>query len=150
MGTLRAQRTVSRVADTYVLDIGYKAFDPDLAAKMANALADAYIDDQLDSKYQTTRRANVWLLDRIKELRAQAAAADRAVFDYKEKNKIIDVGGGAPSSNARLLDDDQVAQLNLQLVSARTHLADTEARLDRINEIMKQDVADAGTADSLE
>jgi len=142
LGTLQAQRTVSRVAETYVLDIGYTASNPDLAAKMANALADAYIDDQLDSKYQTTRRANVWLLDRIKELRTQAAAADGAVFDYKEKNKIVDVG-------TRLLDDEQVTQLNSQLVSARTHMADTEARLDRINEIMKQDVPDAGTADSL-
>jgi succinoglycan biosynthesis transport protein ExoP len=142
LGTLQAQRTVSRVTDTYVLDIGYTASNLDLAAKMANALADAYIDEQLDSKYQTTRRANVWLLDRIKELRTQAAAADGAVFDYKEKNKIVDVG-------TRLLDDDQVTQLNSQLVSARTHMADTEARLDRINEIMKQDVPDAGTADSL-
>jgi succinoglycan biosynthesis transport protein ExoP len=142
LGTLQGQRAVSRVTDTYVLDIGYTASDPDLAAKMANALADAYIDDQLDSKYQTTRRANVWLLDRIKDLRTQAAAADRAVFDYKEKNKIVDVG-------ARLLDDDQVTQLNSQLVIARTHMADTEARLDRINEIMKQDVPDAGTTDSL-
>jgi succinoglycan biosynthesis transport protein ExoP len=142
LNTLRAQRTVSRVGETYVLDVGYTALNPDLAAKMANALADAYIDEQLESKYQTTRRANVWLLDRIKDLRAQAAAADRAVFDYKEKNKIVDVG-------ARLLSDDQVTQLNSQLVSARTHLADTEARLDRINEIMKQDVPDAGNADTL-
>src|SRR5262245_31167837 len=138
LGTLRAQRTVANVKDTYVMDVGYTATNPDLAAKMANALADAYIDDQLESKYQTTRRANVWLLDRIKELRTQAAAADSAVFDYKEKNKIVDVG-------TRLLDDDQVTQLNLQLVTARTHMADTEARLNRINEIMKQDVPDAGT-----
>jgi exopolysaccharide transport family protein len=142
LGTLRAQRTVGRVGETYVLDVGYTAFNPDLAARVANAFADAYIEEQLDSKYQNTRRANVWLLDRIKDLRAQAAAADRAVFDYKEKNKIVDVG-------ARLLSDDQVTQLNSQLVNARAHMADTEARLDRINEIMKQDVPDAGTADSL-
>jgi succinoglycan biosynthesis transport protein ExoP len=143
LGTLRAQRTVSRVGETYVMDVGYTAHNADLAAKMANALADAYIDDQLDSKYQTTRRANVWLLDRIKDLRAQAAAADRAVFDYKQENKIVDMGG------SRLLDDDQITQLNGQLVIARTHMAETEARLDRINEIMKQDIPDAGTAETL-
>ena len=67
---------------------------------MANAIADAYIGDQLEAKYQTTRIANVWLQDRIKDLRAQAEAADRAVSDYKEKNKIIDVGGG-PRAIAR-------------------------------------------------
>ena len=108
-------------------------------------LPSAYIDDQLESKYQTTRHANVWLQDRIKDLRAQAEAADRAVSDYKEKNKIIDVGGGG-----RLLGDEQVAQLNTQLSTVRAATADAKARLDRINEIMKEDVPDASTTDSLQ
>ena len=117
-----AQRTITRVAETYVLDIGYTARNPDLAAKMANAIGDAYIDDQLNAKYQTTRRANGWLEDRIKELRAQAAAADLAVYEYKEKNKIIDLraaGTGATDSSVRLLGDEQVQQLNAQVILAR-------------------------------
>ena len=150
LGTLLGQRTITRVGETYVLDIGYTAPDPDLAAKMANAIADAYIDDQFDAKYQTTRRANVWLQDRIKELRAQAAAADLAVYDYKEKNKIIDLGGGGTNANPRLLGDEQVDQLNAQLISARAATAEAKARLERINEIMNQDVPDAGTVDSLQ
>jgi succinoglycan biosynthesis transport protein ExoP len=138
LGTFLAQREVNRVVDTYVLDISYTAGAPDLAAKMANALADTYIDDQLDAKYQNTRRANKWLQDRIKDLRAQAAAADIAVLNYKKKNEIVG-----------LLDDDQVAQLNSQLAVARGAVASAEARLERINEVMKQDVPDAATADSL-
>ena len=138
LGTFLAQREVNRVTDTYVLDISYTAGDPALAAKMANALADTYIDDQLDAKYQNSRRANKWLQDRIKDLRTQAAAADIAVLNYKKKNEIVG-----------LLDDDQVAQLNSQLANARGAVADAEARLERINEVMKQDVPDAATADSL-
>ena len=65
---------------------------------IANAIADAYIVDQLESKYQATRRASVWLQDRIKELRQQASDADRAVLEYKEKNKIVAVGGGASTA----------------------------------------------------
>ena len=145
MGTFLSQRSIARVGQTYVLDIGYTALDPDLAAKMANAIADAYIDDQFEAKYQTTRISNVWLQDRIKDLRAQAEAADRAVSDYKEKNKIIDVGGPG-----RLLGDEQVTQLNAQLINVRAATAEAKARLDRINEIMKQDVPDAGTTDSLQ
>ena len=151
LGTFMAQRDVTRVAETYVLDISYTAGNPNLAAKMANALADAYIDDQLDAKYQNTRRANKWLQDRIKDLRAQAEAADLAVFDYKKKNKIIDLSGGsATDSSSHFLDTDQVVQLNAQVINARGALADATARLDRIDDIMKQDVPDAGTADSLQ
>jgi polysaccharide biosynthesis transport protein len=149
LGKILGGRSVARVGDTYVLDIGYSASDAALAAKMSNALADAYIDEQLDSKYQSTQRATVWLQDRIKELRAQAAAADRAIFDYKEKNKIVDVGGGS-NSNSRLLDEDQVVQLNTQLISTRAAAADAKVRLDRINEIMRQDIPDAATAETLQ
>ena len=151
LATLLAQRTVARINETYVLDIGYTALDPNLAAKMANAIADSYITDQLDAKYQSTRRANSWLQDRIKELRAQMTAADNAVFDYKEKNKIIDLGGGGgTNTNPRLLGDEQVAQLNTQLIVARAATAEAEARFERINEIINQDVPDAGTVDSLQ
>ena len=117
---------------------------------MANAIADAYIDDQLNAKYQSTRRANVWLQDRIKELRAQAAAADLAVFEYKEKNKIIDLRGSSTEQEPRLLGEEQVEQLNTQLILARASTAEAKARLERINEIMTQDVPDAGTVDSLQ
>jgi exopolysaccharide transport family protein len=148
--TVLAQRAVNRINETYVLDIGYTALDPKLAATMANAVANAYIDDQLDAKYQTTQRASAWLQERIKELRAQAEAAELAVFDYKQKNKIIDVGGVSTDPNSPLLGDEQVTQLNQQLSNARGTEAEAKARLERINEIMNEDVPDAGTADSLQ
>jgi len=145
LGTFLSQRSIVRVGQTYVLDIGYTALNPDLAAKMANAIADAYIEDQLQAKYQTTRVSNVWLQDRIKDLRTQAEAADSAVSDYKEKNKIFNVGGAG-----QLLGDEQVTQLNEQLIRVRAAAAEAKARLDRINEIMKEDIPDAGTTDSLQ
>lgn len=50
-----AQRTLNRVGMTYVIDIGFTSHDPDKSARLVNALADAYIDDQLDAKFQATR-----------------------------------------------------------------------------------------------
>jgi hypothetical protein len=67
-----AQRTLNRVGMTYVIDIGFTSHDPDKSARLVNALADAYIDDQLDAKFQATRRASIWLQERISELRTQA------------------------------------------------------------------------------
>ena len=54
-----------RVGTTYVIDIGFLSLSRDRAAQVANATADAYIDDQLEAKYQATRKAGVWLQDRI-------------------------------------------------------------------------------------
>jgi polysaccharide biosynthesis transport protein len=150
LGTFLAKRSIVRVGRTYVLDIGYTSLNPARSATVANAIADAYIVDQLESKYQATRRASGWLQDRIKELRKQASDADRAVLDYKEKNHIVAVGGGAAgNSGPRLLGEQQLEELNTQLGSARSAAEEAKARLERITEVLKKDVPEATVTDSL-
>ncbi|MGY3363860.1 uncharacterized protein involved in exopolysaccharide biosynthesis [Bradyrhizobium sp. GM2.4] len=135
-------RTVKRLNQTYVMEIGFTSRDPAKAAQTANAIADAYIVDQLEAKYQATRRASVWLQDRIKELRTQASAAQKAVVDFKTANNIVDTGG-------RLMNEQQLAEVNSQLIMAHASTAEAKARLDRMNDIQKQDVPDANVADAL-
>jgi len=149
LGAFLGKRSISRVARTYVLDIGFTSLNPARSAAIANAIADAYIVDQLESKYQATKRASVWLQDRIKELRQQASDADRAVLDYKEKNKIVSVGGMSAGGGPRLLGEQQLEDLNTQLGSARAAAEEAKARLQRVNEVMQKDVPDATVADSL-
>lgn len=135
-------RTIKRLGQTYVMEIGYTSKDPAKAAKIANAIADAYIVDQLEAKYQATRRASVWLQDRIKELRTQASAAQKAVVDFKTANNIVDTGG-------RLMNEQQLAEVNSQLIMAHASTAEAKARLDRMNDIQKQEIPDANVADAL-
>ncbi|MBB4396213.1 polysaccharide biosynthesis tyrosine autokinase [Bradyrhizobium sp. ERR14] len=137
-----SNRTVKRLGLTYVMEIGFTSRDPQKAARIANAIADAYIVDQLEAKYQATRRASVWLQDRIKELRTQASAAQKAVVDFKIANNIVDSGG-------RLMNEQQLAEVNSQLIMAHAATAEAKARMDRINDILKQEIPDASVADAL-
>ncbi|MCA1426780.1 MULTISPECIES: polysaccharide biosynthesis tyrosine autokinase [unclassified Bradyrhizobium] len=137
-----SNRFIKRIGVTYVMEIGFTSRDPQKAARITNAIADAYIVDQLEAKYQATRRASVWLQDRIKELRTQASAAQRAVVDFKTANNIVDTGG-------RLMNEQQLAEVNSQLVLAHASTAEAKARLDRINDILKQEIPDANVADAL-
>jgi polysaccharide biosynthesis transport protein len=134
-GVFRSKVFARRVGSTYVINIGFLSLNPDRAAQIANATADAYIDDQLEAKYQVTRRAGVWLQERIQELRQQASTAERAVLDFKKANDIVDSGG-------RLIGEQQLAELNSQIVLARAATAEARARLDRISEITKRDVTE--------
>lgn len=135
-------RTIKRLGLTYVMEIGFTSKDPAKAARIANGIADAYIVDQLEAKYQATRRASVWLQDRIKELRTQASAAQKAVVDFKTANNIVDAGG-------RLMNEQQLAEVNSQLIMAHAATAEAKARLDRMNDIQKQEIPDANVADAL-
>jgi succinoglycan biosynthesis transport protein ExoP len=89
---LETSLTVSRTAGN-VIEIEVVAFRPELAADLANAFADSYIEDRLNSRYQAARQAGVWLEDRIRELGAQVLRADADVEAFKAKNKIVTIGG---------------------------------------------------------
>ena len=139
-----SRRTVSRVGTTYVMEIKFRSLDPERSANIANAVASAYVADQLQAKYEATLRATIWLQDRIKELRSQVSAADRAVVDFKRANNIIESGNG------RLMNEQQLSEVNSQLIAARAETAAAKARLERIQDVMKQDnVADGSVADGL-
>lgn len=142
LGRFAKSRTIKRLGLTYVMEIGFTSSDPQQASRIANAIADAYIVDQLEAKYQATRRASVWLQDRIKELRMQTSAAQRSVVDFKQTNNIVDTGG-------RLMNEQQLAEVNSQLIMTRAATAEAKARLDRINDIIKQEIPDASVADAL-
>lgn len=138
------QRSVTRLGLTYVMEVSFTSHDPEKSARIVNAIADAYLTDQLDAKYQAARRAGLWLRDRIKELSAQASAADRAVVEFKERNNIVDTGGG------KLMSEQQVSEINSQLIIARAAAAEAKARLERIRALMASpNIADAAVADAL-
>ncbi|RTM05643.1 MAG: polysaccharide biosynthesis tyrosine autokinase [Bradyrhizobiaceae bacterium] len=122
--------SIKRVGLSYVIEIGFQSTSPARAAGIANAIAEAYIVDSLEAKYQSSRRAASWLQDRIKELRSQASAAERAVVDFKAKNNIVDAGG-------RSLTEQQLAETQSALTIARSQTSEAQARLDRITTILQ-------------
>jgi polysaccharide biosynthesis transport protein len=133
---LQSNLNVRRVGVTYVLEISYRSKSPDKAANIANSIADNYILNQLELKYEATKRASVWLQDRIQELRTQSSVAARAVQEYKAKNNIVGTGNGG------LLSEQQLQELNSQLIIATAHTAEMSAKLERITAVLKSPAPD--------
>ena len=142
LAAFEARRRVTRVPQTYAMDISFWSVDPGKAAKIANAISEAYIVEQLEAKYQSTRRASAWLQDRLNSLGAEAAAATQAVVDFKQKNNMIESGG-------KLMNEQQMSEVNSQLILARAATAEAKARLDRIMQVMSEDIPDPSVADAL-
>jgi succinoglycan biosynthesis transport protein ExoP len=140
--------TVTRVRLTSVLEVSFSAGDRQRAADIANAIANAYIEGQQQAKSDAAKRAGAWLQDRIKELSEQAAAAQRAVVEFKTKNNIVTVES-VTGTGQRLLNEQRLGELSSQLVLARTNTADAKAHLDRIEEIISQGVPDGTVTDTL-
>jgi succinoglycan biosynthesis transport protein ExoP len=132
---------VKRIGLSFILELGVVSRDPVMSARLANAVVDAFVDYGLDAKGANTRRASLWLQQRIGELQQQATAADRAVQAFKAEAGIVDTDKG-------LMNERHLGELNSQLVLARARTADAEARINRIHQIMQAgawtgDVSDA-------
>jgi succinoglycan biosynthesis transport protein ExoP len=132
LSILKSNLSVTRVGRSYVEQIAYTSLNPDKAAKIANAFADAYIEDQLQVKFEATRRASEWLKQRIGELRQQASDAYKAVQDFKSENRII-IG-----VDGKLASEIELNQLGIALAKARADTSQAQAKLDRITRILEQ------------
>jgi polysaccharide biosynthesis transport protein len=138
--------TVSRVGLSHVLSIKYRALNPERAMQIANAIANAFIAEQVKGKSQSTKRVTRWLEGQIEELNRKRTAADRAVLDFKQAHNITAVDG-------KLLNEQEVIELNSQLADARKQTSEAKARLDRIDVVIRDDAetkaASATVADTL-
>ena len=134
--------SASRRGLTYIIEVNYSATDPEKAARISRAVAQAYLDDQRDAKASITARASSLLGGRIDELRQRLRDSEGAVVDYKSTHKIIDVTQG------NKLIGRQIEDMTQQLALARTRTADARGRLDRLQEVTKQkgDFASLGEA----
>ncbi len=103
--------------------------DPAKAARLANAIAAAYVEDQLNAKFEATQAATKWLADRLEELGRQAQAAESAVQQYKAEYHLTENAAGDSVTG------QQLGQLNGQLVVARSDLAEQEAKYARVSEM---------------
>ncbi|WP_025897944.1 GumC family protein [Kordiimonas gwangyangensis] len=119
---LLSQMTVANPPRSYTLEVAVESADPKKAAKIANGLANLYLTDQLEVKFEATERANEWLNERVFELREKVRLAEQEAQQFREENQLIQ------TQSAGLVNDQQLAQLNTQLVTARTDLARIEAR----------------------
>jgi polysaccharide biosynthesis transport protein len=122
--------SATRVGLSFVIAISFISNKPERAAQIANAIVEAYINDQLEAKYEITRRANDWLQGRLGELQRQSTTADQAVAEFKTKNNLVIVDKGQSA------DEQLISQLNTQLLEARAQTSAAQARLDRIEQIL--------------
>ena len=139
---LKARVEIRRLARTPILQIMCKSQDPDKAAKIANGFASAYLADQLDAKYDSTRRVSTWLQERIAELKERVLVSDLALQKFKAENQLI-------TSSGKLVNEQQLTEVNTQLVNARAETAQAAARYQRTKAVRDNKQTDAIVAGAI-
>jgi succinoglycan biosynthesis transport protein ExoP len=126
ISNLQKNLTVRRRGQTYVLEINFYAKEAAKAARIANAVAQAYLADQREVNSSTTATASEWLDARMEGMRERLRRSDEAVENYRSSHNIVDVTQGNKLLNR------QIEDLTQQIALARTYTADARARMEQV------------------
>lgn len=123
--TLATRISVHRPERTSIIDLSVKSRDPQKAARLANAVAQAFIDVQSAMQSDSAHKATVSLDGRLQSLRAAVMTAEKKIEDYKAQNGLV-------STHDQLVSEQQLAEVNQQLTLARVREQQARSRYDLI------------------
>ncbi|MGH6762247.1 MAG: GNVR domain-containing protein [Phyllobacterium sp.] len=86
MNIFSAGLNVSRVGVSYAIEISFSSPDAHQAARIANATADAFVQEQLQTKAAAAREGGAWLERRIAELRTQMNKATQIAQEFRARH----------------------------------------------------------------
>lgn len=119
---------VSRVGLGNVIELDVSTYDPEKAAALANAIAQAYVADRLKSRYEGVQKASTWLSDRASYLRAELSRSEQAVQKFRIDHNLLATPAGS-------LTDQQLSELNVALINARAELSEKRAQYQQVDKL---------------
>ncbi len=132
--TFMSRVTVEPFGRTQVILVHYDAYTPALAAQVANTLADLYIESGLQARLDATTKATNWLTDKLSEIQTQLGNAEKNLQAFREKEKLVNVGGTRGLTEDEVLDysrrlrEAQRERSNLQNAYEKIRLAGNDTR----------------------
>jgi polysaccharide biosynthesis transport protein len=123
--------SVSPIEKSRIINIDFLSSDPELAAKVTNAIADAYLVRQREAEQDQAKSASQWLAGQIETMRQKVEEAEAKVEDFRSKSNLL-VG-----INNTTLSQQQLGDVNAQLAATRAQQADAEAKAQMIRDMLK-------------
>lgn len=124
--------TVYSPPKTRVISIQFQSKDPDLAARVANKMAELYIAEQSTAKRTSAKAAADALSGQIADLRLKLAKADAEREQYRLDSGLL------AGSNNMTVSGQQLADINSDLSKARTTQADAQAKASMLRDLIRQ------------
>ncbi|MGE5469177.1 MAG: GumC family protein [Bacteroidota bacterium] len=119
--------TIEPVRLSQLAKISFESKDPELSALVANAVAEVYIESDLEARYKMTKQASTWLQERLASLKTKLDDSERNLQSFREKEGIVDVKSSAQSGAGKQIED--VMQ---RLVETRMKRAEAENAYNQI------------------
>jgi polysaccharide biosynthesis transport protein len=135
---LASKVDVKRVGTTYLITVTVASESPETAARLADEIAQQYRVQQLEEKYEATRKATEWLSERVSGLREEVEEKERRVESYRAESGLLAAQGAT-------LTEQQIAYLTTQKATLQVEVDRARARADS----MRRQMASGAGADGI-
>lgn len=123
---LRSKIQVNPHRGSRLVSVSVSSFDPQFAARMANAVVDQYIRSNMQRRYDAGNEARSFLQDQLAEMRISLERADQALQDFAQENRVANLEDRQEMASQSLRD------LNARLSDAQTRLLEYQAYREQI------------------
>ena len=113
--------------ETRLIDIKYSHTDPQVSAKVVNAIAETYAFSNLEKRTETNSTTGAFLQKRIAELQQQIRTSEEQLVNYARNNQIVSLD---PKQNTVV---ERLVGLNQQLLEAENERKTAEAAYNAAN-----------------
>src|SRR5262249_11441639 len=134
--------SVERSGKTFIVTVGVKTEDPEKSARIANTVAEVFVQTTGELQSDTAGRAADELNARLAELRTGVEEAERAAEKFRAEHDLVGAQG-------RLISDDELVKLNDQLSIARGRTIELNARAQSARSIKLDAVIGSGIPEEL-
>ena len=142
LDNLNERVSVKRENTSSVVSVNVMSEDPQLAADIANAIANAHVKRRADLSIADTAEASGWLENEIAKLRVKVQEAETAVANYRANNDLFQSGTGQAS-----ILDQQLSNIATQITSAQERKNSAQSRANLIRGLLRAGQPIDGVAD---
>ena len=90
-GRLGSRVSVAPVRGTELINLSVTGFNPEFVARMANAIADEYVQSNMQRRVDAGAEARVFLEDQLADMRITLERADQNLMEFAKANNIADL-----------------------------------------------------------
>ncbi|MEM7585195.1 MAG: polysaccharide biosynthesis tyrosine autokinase [Acidobacteriota bacterium] len=118
---LLGEMTVRPLRNTRLIEVGYQSHDPQLAADISNTLAEEFIEQHLESKFEATTRATDFLDKQLDELKIKVEESEEALVKYAQAKNIVNLNERETINRKKLADlSDELTRAESDLILKTT------------------------------
>jgi len=122
---------ITPIRQSRLVEVGAKSTDPYRAADIANALAEAYIRQNLEVQTGTSKEAAAWLTDQLEDMKQRVETTEQALYAYQVQSGIVNL------EEMEKMSTQKLGEVNTMLLKARADRIKLEKRYQRLEELKR-------------